>query len=1061
MIDTVPLPLFWKDRSSVFLGCNQQFVRILGAPSSKEVVGKTDFDLLPTEEEASAFQADDRGVMESGQAKLGIEEMLTFANGEQRWLETHKAPLRDWSGNVIGMVGTFQDVTDRKQAELELQKNTERLVFALKSGAKEFEMQLQQTTDRLSLALNSGAIGYWEWDIQQNILVWDDRMYELYGYLKENYSHLPYEIWANAVHPDDRDLTETLLQQAVLGKTEYDCEFRIIHPDHSIHFIKAYGTLNRDASGNPLSIIGINFDITDRKQAEQIILQQANRETLLRGITQRIRQYLDLSIIFDTACQEIQQLLQSDRVGIFKFYPESNFDDGEFVAESVVNGFSSAMEVHIHDHCFGEGYAAEYAQGRMQVVNDIDNAGLMDCHRDVLAQFQVRANLAIPLLCGNNLWGLLSIHQCAHTRQWQEDEINLIQQIANQLAIAIQQASLYEQLQEELLIRQQSQSKIAQQLREQQTLATITNKIRESLSIKEILAVVTQQVIDVLSGDRAIIFQLFDNGNSQIVEESVHSNFLNLKALNWDNEVWSQEILDCYWQGKPRIVPDVMNDIWTECLVEYSLKGQIKSKIVAPILLESHISENHRWVATDGYKKLWGVLVVHACAEQREWQDSEAQLLQQVANQLAIAIQQASIYEESQQEIAERKQAEQQLTETNQQLARATRLKDEFLANMSHELRTPLNSILGMNEALQEEVFGGINERQLKALQTIESSSRHLLALINDILDVAKIESGQVTLELTATDLDSLCQSSLAFIKQQALAKRIKLIPRIPKHLPEIMLDERRIRQVLINLLNNAVKFTLEGGTITLEVSQVQRESSTTNPTPLNYLKIAVIDTGIGISAENIQKLFQPFIQIDSALNRQYNGTGLGLALVKRLVEIHGGTVELTSELGVGSCFAINLPINVGFPAIEEQTEQDLSGQSQIGQSQTEGLISPLILLAEDNEANIVTFSSYLEAKGYRILLANDGQQAIDLAKAEHPDLILMDIQMPVMDGLEAIKQIRLDPNLADIPIIALTALVMEGDHERCLAVGANEYLSKPIKLKQLATIIQQILVRT
>ncbi len=309
----------------------------------------------------------------------------------------------------------------------------------------------------------------------------------------------------------------------------------------------------------------------------------------------------------------------------------------------------------------------------------------MDCHRDVLAQFQVRANLVIPLLCGNNLWGLVCIHQCAHTRQWQEHEIDLIQQIANQLAIAIQQASLYEQLQEELLIRQQSQSKIAQQLREQQTLATITNKIHESLSIKEILAVVTQQVKDVLSGDRVIVFQLFDNGNSQIVEESVHSNFPNLKALNWENEVWSQEILDCYWQGKPRIVPDVMNDIWTECLVEYSIKGQIKSKIIAPILLEAHFSENHRWVATEGSKKLWGVLVVHACVEQREWQDSEAQLLQQIANQLAIAIQQASLYEQSQQEIAERKQAQQQLTETNQQLARATRLKDEFLANMSHE----------------------------------------------------------------------------------------------------------------------------------------------------------------------------------------------------------------------------------------------------------------------------------------------------------------------------------------------------------------------------------------
>ena len=594
----------------------------------------------------------------------------------------------------------------------------------------------------------------------------------------------------------------------------------------------------------------------EQLESEKVtLLENRNIELELQvGITQRIRQSLDLPIIFDTACQEIQQLLQCDRVGIFKLDPDSNFDDGEFVAESITDGLISVMKVRIPDHCFGEGYAAAYAQGRIQVVNDIDNAGLMDCYRVALTKLQVRANLVMPLLRGNNLWGLLCIHQCANTRQWQEHEINLVQQIANQLTIAIQQASLYEQ---------------------------------------------------------------------------------------------------------------------------------------------------------------------------------------------------------SQQEIAERKQAQQKLTETNQQLARATRLKDEFLANMSHELRTPLNSILGMNEALQDEIFVSINERQLKALQIIESSSTHLLALINDILDVAKIESGQVTLELAATEIDSLCKSSLAFIKQQALTKRIQLIHRIPKHLPEIMLDETRIRQVLINLLNNAVKFTLEGGTITLEVSQVQLEISTTNLTPLNYLKIAVIDKGIGISSENIQKLFQPFIQIDSALNRKYKGTGLGLALVKRLVELHGGTIELTSEVGVGSCFAINLPFNIDSPAIEEQTEQDLSGQPQIGQSQTEELTSPLILLAEDEAANIATFSSYLEAKGYRILLATDGQQAIDLAKAHHPDLILMDIQMPIIDGLTAIKQIRIDPNLADIAIIALTALAMTGDRDRCLEAGANEYLSKPIKLKNLDKMIQ------
>jgi len=443
---------------------------------------------------------------------------------------------------------------------------------------------------------------------------------------------------------------------------------------------------------------------------------------------------------------------------------------------------------------------------------------------------------------------------------------------------------------------------------------------------------------------------------------------------------------------------------------------------------------------------------------EKEYIHKDGHLVPVLLNGLAIIQKGEFIIWSSVQDITDRKQSEAKLQLANEELMRATRLKDEFLANMSHELRTPLNSILGMNEGLQDGIFGSINERQLKALRTIENSSTHLLALINDILDVAKIESGQITLDFTVTNIESLCTSSLAFIKQQALTKRIQLTPRIPKHLPAIRLDERRIRQVLINLLNNAVKFTLEGGTITLEVSQVQLESSTTNLTPLNYLKIAVIDTGIGISAENIQKLFQPFIQIDSALNRQYTGTGLGLALVKRLVELHGGNVELTSEVGVGSCFAINLPFSVGSPAIEEQTEQELSGQPQIGQSQTEGLVSPLILLAEDNEANIATFTSYLKAKGYRILLATDGQQAIDLAKAEHPDLILMDIQMPVIDGMEAIKQIRLDPNLADIPIIALTALAMVGDREKCLAAGANEYISKPIKLKALVDTIRNIL---
>ncbi len=418
------------------------------------------------------------------------------------------------------------------------------------------------------------------------------------------------------------------------------------------------------------------------------------------------------------------------------------------------------------------------------------------------------------------------------------------------------------------------------------------------------------------------------------------------------------------------------------------------------------------------------------------------------------------------QDVTDRRQTEVKLTESNkklsisnEELGRATRLKDEFLANMSHELRTPLNAILGMTEGLQEKVFGSINERQLKALQTVERSSNHLLELINDILDIAKVESGQMVLDFNLCNVAHLCQFSLAFIKQQAVKKRIQLETKTQLNLPSLLIDERRIRQVLINLLSNAVKFTPEGGRITLEVSQLSPDPVTDDFPPQHFLHIAVIDTGIGISLANIKKLFQPFIQIDSALNRQYEGTGLGLALVKRIVELHGGRVGLTSELGVGSSFTIDLPCTL-IPSSPKMTGVELTDIPEIDSSQGEQAFtrSPLILIAEDNEANIGTFSSYLNAKGYRLIIARDGREAVEITKSHQPELILMDIQMPVMDGLEAIRQIRLDSSLAEIPIIALTALAMTGDREKCLEAGANDYLTKPVKLKQLVKIIQQLL---
>ncbi|MBD2186946.1 response regulator [Pseudanabaena mucicola] len=413
-------------------------------------------------------------------------------------------------------------------------------------------------------------------------------------------------------------------------------------------------------------------------------------------------------------------------------------------------------------------------------------------------------------------------------------------------------------------------------------------------------------------------------------------------------------------------------------------------------------------------------------------------------------------------DISDRKLAEAQLQQTNQELARATRLKDEFLANMSHELRTPLNAILGMAEGLQDQVFGTVNERQIKAIQTIRSSGTHLLELINDILDVSKIVAGQIEINRIPTAIPQLCQSSLGFVKQQALRKQIQIYTKMPLDLPDIWIDERRIRQVLINLLNNAVKFTPAGGSVTLDVTYcpADRSGQSQGNNAIANLQISVIDTGIGIAAENIPKLFKPFVQIDSALNRQYAGTGLGLTLVKQMIEIHGGNVSLTSELGKGSCFTITLPYISG---VEQPTSSHHSitpVESPPQFTDIDRLNAPVILLVEDNEANVLTVSSYLTERGYQILIAKNGQEAIAMAQAMQPHLIVMDVQMPIMDGLEATKQIRQIPHLINIPIIALTALAMPEDHERCIQAGANSYLVKPVSLSQLINTMRQLLSR-
>ena len=390
------------------------------------------------------------------------------------------------------------------------------------------------------------------------------------------------------------------------------------------------------------------------------------------------------------------------------------------------------------------------------------------------------------------------------------------------------------------------------------------------------------------------------------------------------------------------------------------------------------------------------------------------------------------------------------LSVANTQLKKANQLKDEFLANMSHELRTPLNSILGMAEILIEQVYGEINDKQMKSLQTINTSGQHLLSLINDILDLAKIEAGKVELQLGTVNIEEICQASLVFVKQLAYKKQINLTLEVAPEVTTMVADQRRIKQILVNLLSNAVKFTPEKGLIRLEVKKDNTE---------HVVSFAVMDTRIGIEKVALARLFNPFEQIASEFSSQLEGTGLGLALVKQLAELQGGSVTVTSQIGQGSCFTVVLPLN---HPVEPLNANKLAGKKVVSLPSTQSVYndSPLILIVEDNPNNIEIIFDYLTAFGYRIKVAHTGIEALTALIEERPRLILMDIQMPGMDGLETTQRIRANPEYQDLPIIAVTALTMPGDREQCLAIGMNEYLSKPVNLRHLLQLIKQFSTR-
>lgn len=377
------------------------------------------------------------------------------------------------------------------------------------------------------------------------------------------------------------------------------------------------------------------------------------------------------------------------------------------------------------------------------------------------------------------------------------------------------------------------------------------------------------------------------------------------------------------------------------------------------------------------------------------------------------------------------------LEDEKNKVIEASRAKEVFLANMSHEIRTPMNAILGMSKLLKE---SELNETQLKYLNAISSSSDHLLVVINDILDFSKIQSGQLELENIDFNIKECLEGITEVLNYKAQDNGNKILLSYDRKSPDwIKGDEARIKQIVLNILNNAIKFT-ENDSILLNISSPQQ----------GELYVSITDHGIGIDESKLDGIFESFTQEDSSTTRKYGGTGLGLAICKNMVELMGGQIGVTSKKGKGSTFYFQIPIVEGVPFEKE---------AKIEIEEFEHLNGIKILLAEDNKFNQMLATTILDQKGLVTTTVENGLQAVESIKNNEYDVVLMDIQMPEMGGVEAFQKIRNEMNIST-PMIALTANALKGDKEKFIKIGFEGYTSKPFEPEQLYYEIARLLTK-
>jgi len=612
-----------------------------------------------------------------------------------------------------------------------------------------------------------------------------------------------------------------------------------------------------------------------------------------------------------------------------------------------------------------------------------------------------------PIIAGGEVIGTISLDSTEKERIFTPQEMTLAETLVGQISTSIQNANLYEQninLLDETRRRVQEMSVLFEL---SQSLAGV------SLSSSEIATIIGQYFIRIMEYPEVSVALIdVEKGELQVLEK-LSMDERTRDAVRSEQIETTVKIADIpaamkVLQTMKPLVIKQSDKTLDQRERKYMMENGLKSQVALPLAVKGAVL---------------GIISLNSWDRERDFSVDQINLAMTLANSAATALENARLYEGQ--------------LETAEQLRELDKLKSQFLANMSHELRTPLNSIIGFSRVILKGIDGPVSELQKQDLAAINSAGQHLLQLINDVLDISKIEAGKMELSFDdRVNLADLVTSAMSTAVGLTKDKPIKLIKEIPERLPMVRADPTRIRQVLINFLSNAAKFT-EQGTITIKAETVTDEMG------LPEIMVKVIDTGPGISKEDQQRLFQPFSQVDASPTRKVGGSGLGLSISRLLIDLHGGQIGVDSELGHGSTFYFTLPlIRMDTSTILDEDIMETFGREKV------------ILTIDDDRAVLSLYERYLVEHGYRVIPLIDPAQAVQIAKQTRPFAITLDIMMPSIDGWQVLEALKQDPGTRDIPVIICSIVEQL---ERGFSLGAVGYLTKPLLEEDLIKALDRL----